>query len=279
MTLTPEQLKRIHTRADRQKYKDSDGETGKLSLFIRIGMSTLYDWHPAARAILKEIAFMTVKGEGDLMKPSAECRKDIPYDGWCWASEKTLALRVGCDDRTIRRTIARLKKDTIIHVRTWRDKFGRPHNEYEILEAVVDAARRDPEQPRPKCERNVRDANDGTFSSQHQPKRKAKAIGHLARKPQDISPVTHRTSRPSPIGQVAREPQDMRAVEGVDLVVNLVVNEDVGRVRTLASQGITKPFPMKQETAKPKPQPVTRPEPLPLTPEETCAECDTRWGL
>jgi hypothetical protein len=35
--LTPEQLKRIDTRAQRQRYKDTDGEEGKLSLYIRIG--------------------------------------------------------------------------------------------------------------------------------------------------------------------------------------------------------------------------------------------------
>jgi hypothetical protein len=293
MTLTPDQLKRINARAERQKYKDSGGETGKLSLFIRIGMSTLYDWEPAVRAVLKEIAFMTVQGEGDLMKPSAECRKDIPYDGWCWASEKTLAMRVGCSERWVREALRRFGKDTIMHFRQWRDKFGRPHNEYHILEATVDAAQRDTSQPRPKCKPKVRKPNGGTFSKTHQPlkttstqgvedastthrvRKDVKAIGSSARKPQELQPVPHRNSSPSAVGTLVRQPQEVAAVEGVDVGVG-VGGKGVRRTSTYpASRGsqsfasLSNPKPQKQQ----QPQPVTLPEPLPLTPDETCAEC------
>ena len=279
MTLTPDRLKRINARADRQKYKDSGGETGKLSLFIRIGTSTLYDWEPAVRAVLKEIAFMTVQGEGDLMKPTAECRKDIPYDGWCWASEKYLAERVGCSERWVREAVRRFGKDGLMQFRGWRDKFGHLHQEYHILEETVDAAQRDKELPRPKCTPKARKPNAGTFSSTTQPVHKrSKATGSSAREPQEVVPVSYRNCSPLAIGTVAREPQEVTAVEGVDVAVGVGVELGRNGVRTPASRG--QEVSSLRSDSKPTPKPKATPPVAPparfqieLTPGTTCADC------
>ena len=66
MSMTPDIKKRIDARCERQKYKDSDGKEGKLGLYIRVGTSTLYDWKPTYKSALKEIAYMTVDGDGML---------------------------------------------------------------------------------------------------------------------------------------------------------------------------------------------------------------------
>jgi hypothetical protein len=293
MAMTPAQLKRIDARCDRQKYKDSDGEAGELGLSIRIGTSTLYDFKPTMKSLLLMIAFMSVKGEGIRMKPRDKSRERIDYNGWCWASEKYLAMRCGISERTVRRLIDKLKKDTVIEVRTWRDSWGRPHNEYRIIEAEVDAAQREFDQPRAKCEWRVRKANSGTFSKTHQPKRgkalatsndlttSEKATGQVGREPQVSLAVGHRSGRPLPTGQVGRKPTGkMTAEVGVGVGVD-VEGEFAGGSSTYpASQG----SPSLASLSKPKLQPQTQKQPqsvtqpvappkVPLTPEETCPTC------
>lgn len=207
--LTEAQLQRNDARAERQKYKNSDGEEGNLSLCIRIGTSLFYEYKPTFKALLNMIAYMTVQGDSSRAKPKQESRKKVDYDGWCWASEKTLAMRIGCSERTVQRAIAKMKKNGIVEVRQWRDSWGRPHNEYKINEQVIDSNQRDFETPRSKCEWQKRKPNKGTFSTQHQPK----AIRQMGRTPPVKSPVPHLTNGPSPIRQMGREPYDSLSVE------------------------------------------------------------------
>lgn len=220
--------KRLKARLERMQSK-RDGNEADLGLYIRIGQSSLYDWKPTFRSVLLMICYMTVQGDSAIAKPKVKSRKSVDYDGWCWASQETLAMRVGCCERWVREAIKQFKADGVIEIRTWRDRWGRPHNEYRIVESKVDEAQRDFEEPRPKCEYKARKPNAGTFSTQHQPKLKttstqAQSIGSLGREPQEALPVGHRKARPSPTGTVAREPQEVTAVEvgfgvGVELEV------------------------------------------------------------
>jgi hypothetical protein len=288
--LTPDHIKRIDTRAQRQRYKDTDGEEGKLSLYIRIGTSTLYDWQPAIKSTLKEIAFMRVQGApaGTRVKPRDPSRKTINYEDWCWASEKTLAQRSGCSERSTQRHIAALKKDGVIEVRTWRDKWGHQHNEYKINEQIVDDNQRPDDGSRARCEWKVRKPNSSWFSKTNQPKRKTnsrptqesltnmsestEATRHLVRSPNDTLSVAHPSACPSPTRHLVGEPTDKLSVEGVDVAVDLGVEGVRRRARTAASQRVAVAS-LQTPKPKPNPQPVTMPEPLPLTPEETCAVC------
>jgi len=292
--LTPDHIKRIDTRAQRQRYKDTDGEEGKLSLYIRIGTSTLYDWQPAIKSTLKEIAFMRVQGApaGARVKPRDPSRKTINYEDWCWAGEKTLAQRLGTSERSIQRHIAALKKDGVIEVRTWRDKWGHQHNEYKINEQIVDDNQRPDDGSRARCEWKVRKPNSSWFGKTNQPKRKTnsrpyveslknmsestEATRQFVRKPTDTVSVSHTTSCPSPARQLVRDPTDELSVEvGVGVGVELDVEGGRRRARTPLRGGVvplaslSNPKPQKQQ----QPQPVTLPEPVPLTPDETCAEC------
>jgi hypothetical protein len=294
--LTPDHIKRMDTRAQRQRYKDTDGEEGKLSLYIRIGTSTLYDWQPAIKSTLKEIAFMRVQGApaGTRVKPRDPSRKTINYEDWCWASEKTLAQRSGCSERSTQRHIAQLKKDGVIEVRNWRDKWGHQHNEYKINEQIVDDNQRPDDGSRARCEWKVRKPNSSWFSKTNQPRRSlenssrstvplqqySKATRHPVRKPADTVSVRHTTSCPSPTRQLVGDPTDELSVEvGFGVGVELDVDGGRRRARTSLREGSVRSLSLSETQTQNRggdphtPQPVTLPEPLPLTPDETCAEC------
>jgi hypothetical protein len=291
--LTPEQLKRIDTRAQRQRYKDTDGEEGKLSLYIRIGTSTLYDWQPAIKSTLKEIAFMRVQGApaGTKVKPRDPSRKTINYDDWCWASEKTLAQRSGCSERSTQRHIAQLKKDGVIEVRNWRDKWGHQHNEYKINEQIIDDNQRPDDGSRARCEWKVRKPNSSWFSKANQPLLRhasthveqafnPKATRHPVRKPTDTVSVRQTTSCPSPTRQLVGDPTDELSVEvGFGVGVELDVDGGRRRARTSLREGSVRSLSLSETQNQNRggdphtPQPVTRPEPLPLTPDDICFEC------
>jgi hypothetical protein len=299
--------KRLKARLERMQAK-RDGNEADLGLYIRIGQSSLYDWKPTFRSILLMICYMTVQGDSTIAKPKVKSRKYVDYDGWCWASQETLAMRVGCCERWVREAIKQFKADGVIEIRTWRDRWGRPHNEYRIVESKVDEAQRDFEEPRPKCEYKARKPNSGTFSKSHQPKRitfksldfsseTTEAIGSLGREPQEALPVGHRKARPSPIGTLAREPQEVTAVEvGFGVGVELEVPNGGARRTYPASRGQTSlSLRSKTETQnqnrggdphtpqlksgspvaklKSMAEMVSRPEPRPLDPEDLCPVC------
>jgi hypothetical protein len=291
MSMTPEIKKRIDARCERQKYKDTDGEEGKLGLYIRVGTSTLYDWKPTYKSALKEIAYMTVDGDGIRVKPRDESRKKVDYNGWCWASELTLAKRLGCSERTVQRIVAKMKKDGVIEIRTWRDKWGHSHNEYQINEQVIDDNQRPDDGSRTKCEWKVRKPNEGTFSKTHQPKRgqdvgkplaattklqqncskSVEPTRHLGRGLPDTLPVTHPSSSPSPTRHLGRGLPDTLSVEAVDVGRR---GEAVALGRSTstypASQGSqTSSLRSKPENPTPIPTPaVTQPEVPPVVRRE-----------
>jgi len=168
-----EAIDRTKTRAERQRarYGDDDDDP-ELSLYIRIAESAIYPWKPTLKAVLKEIAYLRVSREKN--RPFGRDPK-IPYVGWCWASERTLAERCGCSERTIRRAVSQLKEDGVILIRIRRDSHGHLHNEYFIIEKIIKKYELEAEQPeykRPKCTWQVRKTpHAGRFSKTHQPKR------------------------------------------------------------------------------------------------------------
>ncbi len=130
----------LDRRIDRSLARRGD-EDYKLSVFIRIGESDLYDYEPTVRAVLKEIAYMAVKDDiKGIGHPAG--RENVDYEGWCYAKQKTLALRVGCDEDTVQKAATRLVKDGVLHKRTYRDKYKRLHCEYKVIESAVDARKR-----------------------------------------------------------------------------------------------------------------------------------------
>lgn len=142
------------------------------NLFIKIQESGLYDWNPTARALLVTISLLQMKDE------NAYYPEDAPLDhynnriGWCWMSQYRLALRVGCDERTVRRYIARFRKDGVIRVRTWTDDNKTPHAEYQIVEAVIEDNQRPSQRrevTRPPRYKKKRGANLGSFTAKNQP--------------------------------------------------------------------------------------------------------------
>ena len=64
-----------------------------MSDFIRIGTSDLYDWEPVRRAVLREIAFLQQNDEKKKTPEDSPFAGD--YVGWCWASQRYIAGRVG----------------------------------------------------------------------------------------------------------------------------------------------------------------------------------------
>jgi hypothetical protein len=212
-----EKLKRISARIDRQA-----GIT-PLPLYIRIGKSTLYDYNRGVRATLKEIAYMAVNGDGSFAHPSDE-RKNVDYEGWCWARQAYLAERVGCSERQVNSDIAQFVRDGVIETRGWTDKYGHRHTEYKVVAAVVDASQRVEGQERRRPTSRVYAANKGSFSNENQPAKHAtptpiSRVHHDAnksnginkgpdlsreqglgeqQKPHEVSAVAHKKSQPSP---------------------------------------------------------------------------------
>ena len=111
-----------------------------MSDFIRIGTSDLYDYEPVRRAVLREIAFLQ---QNDDKKKTPE---DSPfagdYVGWCWASQRYIAARVGNSEDYVNECVAQFEKDGVIRVRAWDDSLGYPHAEYQIVSQVVEAHQR-----------------------------------------------------------------------------------------------------------------------------------------
>lgn len=257
-----EKLKRISARIDRQA-----GIT-PLPLYIRIGMSTLYDYNRGVRATLKEIAYMAVNGDGSFAHPSDE-RKNVDYEGWCWASQGYLAERVGCSERQVNADIAQFVRDGVIKTRDWTDKYGHRHTEYKVVAAVVDANQRVEGQERRRPTSRVYGANKGSFSNENQPAKHAtptpisrmhhdanKSNGNSKaldlsgepglgeeQKPHEVSAVTHKKSQPLPyetstVTHKKSQPSATAeiAVKDVDLV-RAVVRDVGGSVSTTPLRG------------------------------------------
>ena len=173
------------------------------SEYIRIGESDLYDYEPVRRAILKEIAFMQVNDE------QTKIPKDSPfkgrYEGWCYASERRLANRVGTTEGYVRECVRLMEKDGVIEAREWRDPRGFPHQEYHVVEEMVTAHQRaegymEYERKAPRRGGNKR-ANKGSFQLGN----KVRATAVCSR--------SHRSPQPNATAVGSRKPPQFAAVE------------------------------------------------------------------
>ena len=62
--------------------------------------------------------------------------------GWCWASQRYIAARVGNSEDYIHESVKLFEKDGLIRVREWVDSMGYPHREYQIVSEEVEAHQR-----------------------------------------------------------------------------------------------------------------------------------------
>ena len=108
-------LERIRQGKNRKVFSD----------YIRIGESDLYDYEPVRRAVLKEIAFMQVHDEDTKVPKNSPFKGQ--YVGWCYASQKRLAARVGTTEGYVKKCVALMEKDGVIETRMWTDPMGYPH--------------------------------------------------------------------------------------------------------------------------------------------------------
>lgn len=108
--------------------------------YIAVGDSDLYDWDVTRRAVLMTIAFMQQTDEKKRVPEDLPHKHD--YVGWCWASQKFIAGRVGTDEDYVSECIGIFEKDNVIRVRTWQDDWGYHHSEYQIVRETVDAHKR-----------------------------------------------------------------------------------------------------------------------------------------
>jgi hypothetical protein len=64
------------------------------SLARKITDSDLYDWNATARFLLTQIAVLAMKEDSDYPDDAPQKFKDDKV-GWCWMSQKKLALKIG----------------------------------------------------------------------------------------------------------------------------------------------------------------------------------------
>ena len=132
MTINKEKIKAIIKAAGKEE----------KSLARRIAESSLYDWNSTARFLLTQIAVLSMSDKDDNYPDDAPPEFKEDKIGWCWMSQFKLCLRVGKSESQIHRLLKRFKADGVILVRTWLDDHNTPHDEYKIVESVVDAFQR-----------------------------------------------------------------------------------------------------------------------------------------
>jgi hypothetical protein len=142
--MNEKQQKSFDRRLQRAVARSGNDEDEKLSLFIRVAESRIYNGKPVLKALLKEVIFMRMRDlhENDLRIPkwtpwSKDYRK---YEGWCYASQEYLAGRVGCEHTYANKALKKIIKDGYLKSRRWRDKNGRWHKQYFPDESAIDAA-------------------------------------------------------------------------------------------------------------------------------------------
>jgi hypothetical protein len=140
----------------------------------KIAESGLYDWNSTARFLLTQVAVLSMSDEDDNYPEDAP--DDFKEDkiGWCWMSQFKLSLRVGKSESQVHRLLDRFNKDGVIKLRQWRDDHGTLHDEYQVVESVVDAYQRPSQNrgvERPPRYGKKRHANAGSFSAKNQPGR------------------------------------------------------------------------------------------------------------
>jgi hypothetical protein len=143
MTMTPEQLSSLDRSARRAVARRGDGDE-KLSLYIRVAESRIYNGKPVLKALLKEVIFLRLTDlhENDTRIPkhtpwSKEYRK---YEGWFYSGQDYLATRVGCEYTYASKALKKIIKHGYLKTRKWRGKNGAWHKQYLPDEAFIDAA-------------------------------------------------------------------------------------------------------------------------------------------
>jgi hypothetical protein len=121
-------LKMVQESKNRKAYSD----------YIAVADSDLYDWDVTRRSLLLMIAFMETQDEDK--KPEGSEFTD--YVGWCWASQRFLANRVGTGEDYISECTRLFEKDGVIETREWTDGWGYPHTEYRVNRAKIDEHKR-----------------------------------------------------------------------------------------------------------------------------------------
>ena len=173
-----------------------------MSEFIRVGQSDLYDYEPVRRAVLKEIAFLQVNDE------NTKVPKDSPfkgqYEGWCYASERFLANRVGTTEGYVRNSVALMEKDGVITTRLWHDPMGYPHQEYHVIEEKVTEHQRAEGFMEYECKAPRRGGNKQANKGSFKLGNKVRATAHDSR--------SHRTPQPLATAHDSRMPPHSTAV-------------------------------------------------------------------
>lgn len=172
-----------------------------FSEFIRIAQSDLYDWEPVRRSLLLQIAFLQVNDAKTKVPQHSPFKGD--YVGWCYASQKYLACRVGTSEGYVKQCIRAFKRDGVIETREWTDHLGYSHTEYHVIEEVVTEHQRpedylelDRKQPR---RGGNKAANKGSFKEGNQ----ARAMVAGSRNQGSL--------QPNPVAVSSREPRKLAA--------------------------------------------------------------------
>jgi hypothetical protein len=173
-----------------------------MSEFIRIGQSDLYDYEPVRRALLKEIAFLQVHDEQTKIPKHSPFKGQ--YEGWCYASQRFLANRVGSTEGYVRNCIALMEKDGVIVTRLWHDPLGYPHQEMHVEEEVVTAHQRDEDYMEHERKAPRRGGNKQPNKGSFQLGNKVRATAHDSR--------SHRTPQPNATALGSRKPPHSTAV-------------------------------------------------------------------
>jgi hypothetical protein len=184
-----------------------------MSDFIRIGTSDLYDYDVNRRAVLREIAFLQQNNESKKTPEDSPFAHD--YVGWCWASQRYIAARVGTVDDYVSDCVKLFEKDGVIRVREWNDSFGYPHSEYQIISEAVEARQRPvgwikEKRKRPRRGGNTT-ANKGSFKLGNKAAaRKTQPSSQPF--PSEFTAVIHPGSQPLPSESAAVLPSKFTAV-------------------------------------------------------------------
>jgi hypothetical protein len=117
------------------------------------------------------------------------------YEGWCYASQRCLANRVGTTEDYVRKCVALFEEDGVIATRRWHDPMGYQHQEYHVDEEVVTAHQRaegymEHERKQPRRGGN-KQPNKGSFK----PGNRVRATGHDSRSHDSRMATGSHTSR------------------------------------------------------------------------------------
>jgi hypothetical protein len=145
MEMTDEQRKSHYKHIDRARARRGDGDK-ELSLFIRVAESRIYHGKALHKALLKEVIFLRLHDlhESDTRIPkgtpwSADYRKN---EGWCYASQKYLANRVGSKDPSyVGEVLREIEADGFLRSRSYAipNRGSQRRKQYFPLEANINA--------------------------------------------------------------------------------------------------------------------------------------------